>query len=308
MRQFIVGAGTIGSQLAMRLSESGVEVTLVSRSGVGPSGSGIHKIQLDASDSAELSRIAKGCSVIYNCANPRSYATWQRDWPPIASSLLIAAKTNGADLVTLSNLYGYGPCDVPLRESTPLVATTLKGRVRARMWEEALEAHNRGDVRVLEVRPSDYFGPGVGRTAHMGTIVARIQSGKTIWAIGDPDVAHSWSFVPDVVETLFRLSTEDRAWGRAWHAPTNPPKSQWEMIELFSKSLQVNTPTIHRVTPLMLWALGGVNRSARAMREMIYQFDREFVLDSSDITDRFAIEATPLERAIAQTVATYNQA
>ena len=63
-------------------------------------------------------------------------------------------------LVTIGNLYGYGPVDGPMTEDTPLAATGAKGRVRNRMWADALAAHRAGRVRVTEVRGSDYVGAG----------------------------------------------------------------------------------------------------------------------------------------------------
>ena len=55
-----------------------------------------------------MARLAEGAAVIYNCVNP-PYHRWPADWPPIAASVLGAAERSGAVLVTLSNLYGYGP-------------------------------------------------------------------------------------------------------------------------------------------------------------------------------------------------------
>src|SRR2546430_4109535 len=40
----------------------------------------------------------------------------------------------------------------PLTEAAPLAATGPKGRVRARVWQDALAAHQAGRVRVTEVR------------------------------------------------------------------------------------------------------------------------------------------------------------
>ena len=59
-----------------------------------------------------MARLAEGAAVIYNCVNP-PYHRWPADWPPIAASVLGAAERSGAVLVTLSNLYGYGPATRP---------------------------------------------------------------------------------------------------------------------------------------------------------------------------------------------------
>ena len=102
----VIGAGVIGSQLAEMLAGQGHHVSVVSRRGSGPAG--VTHVAADAADAGAMARLAEGAAVIYNCVNP-PYHRWPTDWPPIAASLLDAAERSGAVLVTLSNLYGYGP-------------------------------------------------------------------------------------------------------------------------------------------------------------------------------------------------------
>jgi hypothetical protein len=40
-----------------------------------------------------------------------------------------------------------------------LAATYAKAQVRAEMWRSAVSAHERGDLRAVEVRASDFIGP-----------------------------------------------------------------------------------------------------------------------------------------------------
>ena len=105
----VVGAGVIGSRVAGMLAERGDRVSVVSRHGSGPAElPGVTRVAADAADAGTMARLAEGASVIYNCVNP-PYHRWPADWPPIAASVLAAAERSGAVLVTLSNLYGYGP-------------------------------------------------------------------------------------------------------------------------------------------------------------------------------------------------------
>lgn len=53
---------------------------------------------------------------------------------------------------------------------------------------------------------------------------------------------------------------------------------------------------------LVLRALGLVNPVHRELAEMQYQFAEPFVVDGSKITDKLGVEATPLERALADTL------
>ncbi len=242
----VIGAGVIGSRVAEMLAGRGHGVSVVSRRGSGPAG--VTHLAADAADAGAMARLAEAAAVIYNCVNP-PYHRWPADWPPIAASLLAAAERSGAVLVTLSNLYAYGPATRslgvngydeahPMTEATPLAATGRKGRVRARVWQDALAAHQAGRVRVAEVRASDFVGPGA--TSALGErIVRRVRQGKSVSVLGRVDRPHSWSFTEDVARMLVVAGTDPRAWGHAWHVPSNEPLSQCQVIDDFARAAGV---------------------------------------------------------------------
>ena len=125
-KHIVVGAGPIGTATSLLLAERGEEVVIVTRSGSGPTHPAITRTAADASSSAGMAEIAAGAVAIYNCANP-AYHRWPTDWPPIAQALLTAAERSNAVLVTVSNLYGYGPVSGPMTEDLPLAAQGPKG-------------------------------------------------------------------------------------------------------------------------------------------------------------------------------------
>ena len=300
-KHVIVGAGQVGSTTALLLADAGRRVLLVSRSGSGPDHPNIEKVAADAADRGTMLRLSVGSEAIYDCANP-AYHRWPTDWPPIASSLLQAAKECNAVLVTLSNLYGYGPVDHPMREDDELAATGTKGRVRARMWEEAKAAHDSGQVRACEARASDFFGPG-DTANHLGRMIPRVLAGKTVRVIGNPDAPHSWTYVPDVARTLVTLAGDERAWGRPWHVPTNPPLSQREVVAALADLAELPAPDVRGIPNWLLTALGVASPMLRELREVSYQFERSFVLDSSAVTETFGLEPTPVGEALTATLA-----
>ncbi|HEV3212826.1 MAG TPA: NAD-dependent epimerase/dehydratase family protein [Acidimicrobiales bacterium] len=303
-RHVIVGAGTIGSALAVRLAEAGHEVTVVSRRGAGPTTPGIHAVALDAGDERGLRSVAGNADVLYNCANPTSYGRWARDWPPVAASVLGTAVGTGAVLVTLSNLYGYGFVPRAICEDDPLAATSTKGRVRAAMWADAKTAHDAGDLRATEVRASDFFGPGITSTGVLGDrVVPKILDHETIGLLGDLDAPHSWSFVDDVARALEVAGRDERAWGRAWHAPTAAPRSPREAVDALAAAAGLPTPAVRRVPWSVVRAAGLVVHQLRGLHEIAYQFDEPFVVDSTAFTDTFGVCPTPFGEACAATVA-----
>jgi nucleoside-diphosphate-sugar epimerase len=306
-RHVIIGAGTIGSALAVKLADEGREVAVVSRRGAAPRHDGVSGVALDATNAEALGNLAVGADVLCNCANPR-YDRWERDWPPIATSILAAASSSGAVLVTLSNLYGYGPVDHAMAESDPLAATSRKGRVRAEMWASALHAHDAGAVRATEVRASDFFGPTVRSTGMLGErVVPRILDHATISLLGDLDAPHSWTYVDDVARALQVVGHDPRAWGRAWHAPTAPPLSSREAVEGLAAAAGLDAPRVRRLPWSLVRVAGLASAEVRELAEIAYQFDRPFVVDSTAFTDIFQVCPTPLSESFAQTVAWWRQ-
>jgi nucleoside-diphosphate-sugar epimerase len=304
----VVGAGVIGSRVAGMLAERGDSVSVVSRHGSGPAGSaGISHVAADAADAGAMARLAEGVSVIYNCVNP-PYHRWPADWPPIAASVLAAAERSGAVLVTLSNLYGYGPCNPghydeahPITEATPLAATGRKGRVRARVWQDALAAHQAGRVRVAEVRAADFVGPGA-QSALGERIVRRVRQGKGVSVLGRAGRPHTWSFTGDVARMLVTAGTDPGAWGRAWHVPSNEPRSQRQVIDDFARAAGVGQVRVGEIPSVVLGGMGLFSPLLREVRETEYQFRDDFVMDSSAAQAAFGLKPAPWEEIVAVTV------
>lgn len=301
----IVGAGTIGSGLALRLAGQGHGVRMVTRSGSGPVHPAIERVAADAADGARLADLTRGASALYNCANP-PYHRWVTDWPPLSDALLRAAERSGAVLVTTANLYGYGPVDGPMTEDTPLAAAEgTKGAVRNRMWRDALAAHEAGRIRATEARASDFYGPGVRDTGHLGAyVVPRLLAGRRGLVMqGDPDVPHSFTHVDDVTATLATLAADERAWGRAWHVPTAPAVSLREIVRRIAAVAGVPDRGV-RVLPRAAVSVGGLAVPfLRELAEVRYQFAAPFVLDSTAAQRTFGLLPTELDAGLAQTVA-----
>jgi len=298
----VIGAGVIGSQVADMLAERGDRVSVVSRRGSGPAG-----VAADAADAGAMARLAEGVSVIYNCVNP-PYHRWPADWPPIAASVLAAAERSGAVLITLSNLYGYGPAVSggydeahPMTEATALAATGRKGRVRARVWQDALAAHQAGRVRVAEVRAADFVGPGA-QSALGERIVRRIRQGKGVSVLGRADRPHTWSFTGDVAGMLVTAGSDPEAWGRAWHVPSNEPRSQRQVIDDLARAAGVGQVRAGEIPSAVLRGMGLLSPLMRELRETEYQFRDDFVMDSTAAQATFGLKPTPWEEIIAETV------
>lgn len=297
----IVGAGPVGTRTAELLRDRGEKVTVVTRSGRVRI-DGVEALAADASDPAALTALATGASALFNCANPTDYTTWEQVWPPLAESLLIAAERTGATLVTASCLYPYGPTTAPMVEGQPDAATDHKGRLRASMWAEAKARHDDGRIRAVEVRAADYVGAGVGRNGHITRHLATAVRGRTAWAIGRPDLPHSWTDVLDMARTLAAVADREDTWGQVWHAPTNAPRTQRQTLTSVLAAGGFD-PVPVRATPMLaLRGLALVNPLMREIAELSYMWTRPYVLDSTRTQQVLGLQPSPWEDVCRRTL------
>jgi nucleoside-diphosphate-sugar epimerase len=298
----IVGKGPVGLTTAEELVARGHQVRVLSRSG-GRSTDAVEHRQVDAADAGGLTRAAQGAAALYNAVNP-AYHRWATDWPPVAAALLTAADRTGAVLVAMSNLYGYGRPTGPMTPETPLAATDVKGRVRSRMWSDALAAHASGRVRVTEARAADFVGPQVpAEHSHLMRQLPALRAGRRAWVIGDPDARRSWAYLPDVARTLATLGTDERALGRAWHVPNTDPRSQRQALDDLADGLGVARVPVSGIPWPVLRTVGLAVPMMREIVAIRHQWDQDFVTEASSTTETFGLSATPWHEVVRATVA-----
>jgi nucleoside-diphosphate-sugar epimerase len=266
----------------------------MSRHGSGPDHPSIERLAVDATQADRLAELTAGAVALYNCANPL-YHRWLIDWPPLAAALLTAAERSGAVLTVASNLYGYGPVDGPITDTTPLAATHPKLRVRADMWRDALARHQAGRLRVTEVRSSDY----IEANSLPSLILAEpILKGRRAFVPGALDVPHSWSSVADAARALVTVAADERAWGKAWLTPTNPPLTVRALATRLASIAGAPAPKLSTIPYPLLWAAGLVVPLVRELRATRYQFVSPFVIDSSVTEQTFGLAPTDLDTAL----------
>ncbi len=173
------------------------------------------------------------------------------------------------------------------------------------MTAELLAAANAGRVRIAIGRASDFFGPGVTEGSTLGErVFGNALAGRRADFIGNPDLPHTYSYVPDIAVGLATLGTDARAVGQVWHLPGPATGTTRALLGLVAS--QVGHPVGIRSLPkLAVRGLGLVNPMLRELAETAYQFGEPFVLDTSKYETAFGAAGTPLADAIAATVAWY---
>jgi nucleoside-diphosphate-sugar epimerase len=298
----VAGAGQIGPMVAERLLARGYRVRMIRRGTFADAPKGAETVSASVSDPAAAAEAMRGASVVYHCANPR-YHRWAQELVPLAKGITAGAAKNGARLVALDNLYMYELAG-PLSPDTEVAPVSRKGRLRAEAATAMLDAHARGEAQVALVRAADFFGPNCTRSVFSDRFFKRLFAGKPVEVMGDPDQPHTYSYGPDVADALVTVGVcEDKdVYGRVWHVPSLPAESTRTWINRFAAIAGVE-PRFTRLSPLFLRVVGLFLPEAKELPEMMYQWRAPFVLDDSAFRKRFGAAPTPLEPAVAATMA-----
>jgi len=300
----VFGTGQVGRALAARLSGLGIAVRSVSRHRPAALADGVDWRAANANDPEAATEAASGAAVVYQCLNA-PYIQWPDLFPPLQRNVLTAAERADALLVTLENIYGYGPTGgKPMTEDLPLAATSSKGRTRAAMTGELLAAAEAGRARITVGRASDFFGAGVRQSCLGARVFANALAAKRADFIGDPSLLHTYSYVPDIAAGLATLGTDKRAVGQIWHLPGPETVATQEIMDLVAVELK-HPVGIRNVSKFALRAMGLVNPMMRELVEMSYQFEEPFVLDTTKYESTFGVSGTPLATAITDTLNWY---
>jgi nucleoside-diphosphate-sugar epimerase len=300
----VAGAGPVGAGLALQLAELGHTVKLVTRSGTALGHPRITAVKGDVGNADWFADVCVGAASVVNAINP-PYGSWAKDWPPVHQSLMNAAQRAGAVLVSMENLYGYGRPAHPggvMRDGDALRPCSEKGRVRAEMSEEIFAAVAKGSLQAVSIRASDFYGPGVTDATMGERGIKQLLGGKAVQVIGRTDVPHTVSYMPDVVRAMTIAVTDERSWGRSWHAPSADALTQHQMWHLLGTAAGVQRVKLQALHGLPRRAVGLVMPIVRQIEEVAYQFDEPWVMDSTPFTEKFGLHATQFATGARETM------
>jgi nucleoside-diphosphate-sugar epimerase len=303
----VLGAtGGAGGALVRELAGGGHRVRAVSRGPAPELPEDVEQLAADVADPAQTRAACRGATVVYHCVQP-PYQRWAVEFPTLTQSIADAAAGAGARLVYADNLYAYGPVDGPLAEDLPAQPTTNKGRIRALMAERLLAAHRSGTLQVAIARSSDYYGPGGANSVVGDILFGAAAAGERARWLGRLDVSHSLNYLPDVARALAILGARPEALGEVWHLPAAEPVTGQGFVELIAAALR--GPVKVTATSRLALRLAGVfDPRARESVELLYQWERPFVLDASKFQRAFGpFEPTPHPQAVARTVAWFGE-
>ena len=303
----VLGTGAIGRAIVEELIKRGESVCMVNRSGkMDEIPAGVEVVASDLYDQAKVKEVTRGARVVYQCSQP-NYFEWTEKFPPLQKSIIDGLTGSDAKLVLVENLYMYGATHgMPMTEDMPHNAHTRKGRTRSEMSKAALAAHHDGKLKVTIGRGSDFFGAWGLPTTVMGErTFYPLLRGKPAQLIGNIDVAHTHTYIPDFGKAVVILGEHSEADGQVWHVPNDMPRiTQREMVMMIAEVAGVEAK-MSAMGKLMMWMGGFFIPEAKETLEMMYEFDQSFVVDSSKFEKTFGMKATPMREAMRETVAWY---
>jgi nucleoside-diphosphate-sugar epimerase len=302
----IFGSGPAGCWIARALRDRNVRVRVVNRSGKRPAllPSDVEMARADASNADEAIVVTEGADVVYQALSP-PYQEWLRLFPGLQAGVLGAAVRRNARYVSVENLYMYDSRN-PIKEDSPIAPRSKKGVLRARMAQEVMDAHKRGDVRATILRSSDYYGPGVTSSTMGEFVFGNLLAGKKARVTGSAVLPHSFAYIEDVGRAAAAIGTSESALGKVWFTPHAPAITQGQIVKKAGRAIGIE-PKITVVSPLMMRVAGLFILEARASVEMMYEFTEPFVVTSDRTQNEFGVQPTPIDTGIERTMLWYKE-
>jgi nucleoside-diphosphate-sugar epimerase len=304
MKQTILGSGgAIGVELAKALKAYTNDIQLVSRNPKKVNDTD-NLFSADLSDKAQVLKAVEGSSVCYlTLGYDYNTKLWQAKWPVLIKNVVEACITHKAKLVFFDNVYAIGGDNVKhITETSPISPTSKKGEVRAFVDRFILEAVEKGQLEAIIARAPDFFGTVKDKSILMNLIYDNFIKGKAAQWFCNANVKHTTGFTPDLAKGTAILGNTKEAFNQVWNLPVDSEAlTGKEWAALFAKEMGKE----NKMQVLPSWgirALGLFVPILKEMYEMRYQYDRDYIFDSSKFKTTFNYTPTKNADAVKLTV------
>ena len=295
----ILGAGgAVANALTRELSNHNETVRLVSRKPISNLNKNISWKKADLLNYPELLEAAKGSTVIYLTAGfVYDKNIWQAQWPVIMQNVINVAKETQSRLIFFDNVYMYGLVNGPMTEATPYNPCSAKGEVRAGIATKLMDEAKAGNIRASIARAADFYGTETMNSFFDMMVLDKYAKKQKAQWIGDPKKLHSFSYIPDMGKGVYLLGQNPDADNQIWHMPTAQALPGKQFIEMAARIYKVE-PNYMAINKFMLWSFGLFNRVVMSTVEMYYQYNHDYIFDSSKFEKAFNFKPTGHEEGI----------
>ena len=299
MQTILGAAGVIANGLAKILSQYTDKIRLVARHprAVNPKD---ELVPTDVTDYKQTERAVANSEVVYLTVGlPYKIEVWQESWPKIITNVINACQKHGSKLVFFDNVYLYGKVNGWMTENTPVNPCSKKGEVRARIAEQLINEYKKGNLTALIARAADFYGPSTQASFVWGMVFDRLKKGKKAQWLVNAEVKHSFTYTPDAAKATALLGITPDTYNRVWHLPSDKNAlTGKEFIQAAAKAYDTK-PAYSILSKGMIRMAGLFNPLAKESVEMLYQYEDDYLFDSSDFEKRF-FKATDYQSGIKE--------
>ncbi|WP_416826178.1 NAD-dependent epimerase/dehydratase family protein [Ectobacillus polymachus] len=301
----IFGTGPLGIAVMEQLIKQNKKVLMVNTRGKEDVPKNVQVVKGDATNLKSVLDICTSypVSVIYHCIG-LPYQSWKKLYPIMMANLIEAAAKSGAKIVYGDNLYAYGPHPEALNENLSYIPVGAKTKVRAEVATKLMNAHKEGKVKATIGRATDFYGPRVKNSILGERVFKNLLENKPVDMLGNPDTIHSQIYIHDFARGLVTLSEHEQAYGEIWHIPSAQPTTNRELVQKIARQIGIK-PKYRVAGKLIVTIVGFFNSNIKEFRELMYQHEHNFIVDSSKFQKAFTFSVTPHEEAIQKTIDWY---
>ncbi len=302
--QTILGAGgIIGKELSRHLPRFTAQVRQVSRNPqkVNPSD---ELMKADLLNYQEVEKAVAGSGVVYLVAGLKYEAkVWQQQWPVVMKYTIDACKKHNSKLVFFDNVYAYGQVNGIMTEETAFNPNSKKGELRAKIATQLLNEIKAGNLTGMIIRAADFYGPGATLSLIHSTVTERLKAGKGAQWIGNKKKIHTFTYTPDAGKTVALLGNSEEAYNQTWHALTSTEKiTGEELIRIAYEIMNMPNKGVQGMSKTGVRLLGLFIPVLREFVEMMYQFENDYIFDSSKASKFLNENATFYKEGLRETL------
>jgi nucleoside-diphosphate-sugar epimerase len=294
MLQTILGSGGgIGTPLARELKNYSERIRLVSRNPKKVNEND-ELFPADVNDLSQVDKAVEGSDVVYvTIGFEYNLKVWQKAWPPFMKEVINSCIRYNSKLVFFDNVYMYDrQAVIHMTETSAINPPSEKGRVRQELRDLVIRATEKNSLNALIARSADFYGPDNKNSPLTLMVAQKFMKGEKAQIFGNPDKIHTYTFTPDAAKATAILGNTPDAYNQEWHVPTTKEiltTRQW--IELIAQELNTEAK-IQKVPPFMINLLGLFVPIMKEFPEMLYQYEQDYIFDSSKFEKRFGILST----------------
>jgi nucleoside-diphosphate-sugar epimerase len=283
-------------------------VKLISRSGAVQEAlpDGVELVAGDLKDPLQVRQLCEGSESVYFCAMP-SYTRWALEFSNLIFGVIRGLAHLGSRLIYGDNLYMYGSTrGTSIAENLPGLTVSNKGRVRKHVADLLLDAQKAEILGLKILRGSDFFGPRVRNSCFGQPVFQAIIDGKPVYLFGNPDLPHSITYIKDFARAMILLAETPAAEPSIFHVPNAPLCSSRKFVNDVSMALSKKAE-IRKVSRKKAAFLGLFISAVREVREIMYQWDEPFIVDTTLFSSHFDFMPTPWNTSVSETADWYQK-